>query len=203
MAAEEDKIARIRGQLKAMIDNLPKWSSFPARYVKDYEALLASLQNAGLNVLDFGIGEDHLRAKVSSFNYLTKETNYADELHIDRAPFLARMGGLLTYLDKRAAPDAATGASKADSRAFGSVSISGGNVTFGDGSHVNITNVTVAQLLAALERHVESTVADPAQKKSLLAKVSEVLRHPAATTALQVGLPQLLKLLGGGAGGAV
>jgi hypothetical protein len=113
------------------------------------------------------------------------------------------VGGLLSYLDDRAAPAAAAGASKADSRAFGSVSISGGNVTFGDGSHVNITNVTVAPLLQALEHHIESTVADPVQKKSLLAKVSEVLKHPAATTALQVGLPQLLKLVGGSAGGAI
>jgi hypothetical protein len=34
---------------------------------------------------------------------------------------------------------------------------------------------------------------EPAVKKSVLAKVGELLKHPAATRALQVGLPELLK----------
>jgi ribosomal protein S8E len=80
---------------------------------------------------------------------------------------------------------------------FGPITISGGNVTFGDGSHINITTVTAGDLLRALQAHVEATVADPATKESVLAQIGSVLKHPASTAVLQVALPELLKRLFG------
>jgi hypothetical protein len=203
MTYKDDTARRVRGRLKAMKDSLPKWATFPERYVRDYEGLVTELRNVGFDVSGFHVEPGHLRREATLSNYLTGEVTYPDEAHIDSATFLTRIGGLLSYLDDLLAPAAPAAAPKADSRAFTNVNISGGNVNFGDGSSINITTITVAQLLQALERHIESTVADPMQKKSLLAKVSEVLKHPAATTALQVGLPQLLKLLSGGEGGGI
>jgi len=196
---DRDKVKRAHVQLRAMLTSLPQWHSFPHSYVRDYERLVNELRNAGLDVTSFGVGSGHLTPKITSYDPRTNEANYAEELHIDRATFLTRAKGLLTYLDERAAP--AQAPPRGDGRAFANVSISGGNLNFGDGSSINVTNVTVMDVLHALERHIESTVMEPAVKKSVLAKVGDVLRHPATTTALQVGLPELLKKLHQSAGG--
>lgn len=190
---DKDRVRRAHGQLRAMLASLPQWHSFPHSYVRDYARLVTELRNAGLEVMSFEVGSEHLKPKITSYDARTNQANYADELHIDRATFLTRAKGLLTYLDERAAP--APGPPKVDGRAFANVTIGGGNVNFADGSSINVTNVTVVDVLHALERHIERTVMEPAVKKSVLAKVGEVLRHPATTAALQVGLPELLKKL--------
>jgi hypothetical protein len=198
---DKDRVRRAHVQLRAMLGSLPTWSTFPESYVREYGRLVTDLRNAGLDVTVFEFGSEHLRPKVTSFNYVTKEVNYADEPHIDRAKFLTRAQGLLTWLEERERGPVAPKPPMVDGRAFGNVTISGGNVNFGDGSSINVTNVTVMDVLQALERHIQSTVAEPAVKKSVLAKVGDLLRHPAATTALQVGLPELLKKVHQGAGG--
>jgi hypothetical protein len=197
---DKDRVRRAHAQLRAMLGSLPTWSTFPESYVRDYRRLVTELRDAGLDVTGFEFGSEHLQPKVASFNYLTKEVTYADELHVGRATFLTRAQGLLTYLDGRESAAAAT-PPKVDGRALANVTISGGNVNFGDGSSINMTNITVVDVLQALQRHVEGTVMEPAVKKSVLAKVGEVLRHSAATTALQVGLPELLKKIHQSAGG--
>jgi len=188
--ADNDKIARVRGQLKSWVDNLPKWSTFPERYVRDYHAHLKALGEAGLDVSDFAISSDHARRIVASSNYITGEVHYADDLHVDRSTLLSRAGGLVSYLDEKLSP-----AAKFDARAYGGVTITGGNVTFGDGSNISITTVTVSDLLRALEAHVEKAVEDPEKRSTALTKVSDFLKHPALTTVLQTALPELLKYL--------
>jgi len=196
---DKDRVRRAHVQLRAMLASLPQWHSFPHSYVRDYGRLVIELRNAGLDVMSFEVGSEHLKPKITSYDPRSNQANYADELHIDRATFLTRAKGLLTYLDDRAAP--APTPAKVDGRAFANVTISGGNVNFGDGSSINVTNITVVDVLNALERHIESTVMEPAVRKSVLAKVGDLLRHPAATTAVQVGLPELLKKIHQSAGG--
>jgi len=53
----------------------------------------------------------------------------------------------------------------------------------------------IGQVLELDERHVEKTVTDPTERKTLLAKMGDFLKHPASTTVLQTALPELLKVL--------
>src|SRR5436190_45212 len=121
--ADEDKLRRVRGQLKAMVENLPQWTSFPERYVREYLTLLNEAVKAGLeDAGDFLIDSGALRRKVIGSSP-ERGTRYADELYIDKATFMTQVRGMLHYLDERmaaAAPPAPTVAS----RSYGGVSIS-------------------------------------------------------------------------------
>lgn len=89
----------------------------------------------------------------------------------------------------------ATPASARESRSFSNITISGSTVNFGDGASINITNVTLRDVLRHLEAEIASKVSDPEQKKTLLARLRDLVGHPAFASILQLGLPELLKRL--------
>lgn len=80
------------------------------------------------------------------------------------------------------------------SRVFGNVTFAGpATVTFGDHSSINITNITVGDFLHGVEAEIEQRVADPEKRKSLLARVRDLLRSPEATEIIRIGLPEILR----------
>lgn len=188
---DADRIARARARLKSFRDSLPQWHTLPQKYVDEFHELISDLGSAGVDVRDFAVPDSALTRQVSSSNYITREVRYHPELHVERAMFLSRVDGLVEYLNRTSA--SRTTPEGRDLR-FGSINITGGNVTFGDGSHIN---VTVADLLRAVSAQIDRQVEDPEAKKSLLGKVDDLLRHPASTSVLQAGLPELLRVLTG------
>ena len=92
---------------------------------------------------------------------------------------------------------------------FGSVGSAGavtfaGNANIGQlstGSHSTqemTLNITVGQVLEALEREVEQKVTDPEKKRSLLAFLAEMKVFPELMPFLQTGVEAIGKLAGGG-----
>lgn len=89
------------------------------------------------------------------------------------------------------------------SRVFGNVTFTGpATVTFGDHSPINITKITIGDFLRGVEAEIEARVADPEERKSLLARMRDLLNSPAAGEIIRVGLPEILKRLLGSGGSA-
>lgn len=176
-----DALRRSIGRLKALRDSLPDWRHLPDSHVEDYDTILRPLLDAGADLNDLQVPREHLRLIRTGGNARTGEVRYSENRFIER-PFY------LESLD----PKIAAPTRPADR--FGGVTITGSNVTFGDGSHINIASITVGDILRALEAE-SSSIGDPEQQKSFRSRISELLKHPAATTILQTGLPELLRRL--------
>ena len=96
-----------------------------------------------------------------------------------------------------------TETSRQDSRSYRNITITGSTVNFGDGASINITNVTVGDILGRLEGEITSKVTDPEQRRTLLTRLRELVGHPAFAGILQVALPEILKRLSNAAGNAL
>lgn len=189
MSPDDDRVTRTLHRLDAWRKSLPKWHSFPIEYVTEYHGLLNQLRDAGIDVAEFYVPDSQLARVVTGGNYVTGETRYSDEPHARGDLLLGRLDGVIGYL-RESKPKAAP-----PKTAPGRVTITGGNVTFGEGAHINISTVTIGDFLHALEKHVEAQVSDPTEKRSILGRISDLLKHPAATTVIQTALPEILKQL--------
>jgi hypothetical protein len=203
---DEDRVSRARCELEAIIHNLPmkyvpSYNIVGEDTVVQYQGVLDELTSAGLDVSRFrfergslkpgGVAQSYARTTIDH-NQPPREAPAPRGLFANRSRFLTAADGLLRYLREREAPAMSNAP---EGRSFSGFNINATNVTLGDGSAINITTITISQLLEALREHVDRTVHDPAQKKTLIGKISDVLKHPAATTALQASLPELLKVL--------
>jgi len=117
-----------------------------------------------------------------------------------RAIFLSYVRGAVDYVRPLLHPEPSLAPPR---QARGDGTISGGNVTFGHGASINITTLTVADIMHAIQQAAASAVSDPEQRESFLSKLREVRKHPAATTILQTSLPELLRRLSRPGGPAI
>lgn len=185
------RLKTILGRMRAFQQSLPeRWTAFPARYAEEYGRMIEDLRRAGFETT-------HL-ALPAGAAYLTRERGLLPP-QIDRTVLMSAVSGAIAFIESML--EKSENEPFGPAAGFGPIIISGGNVTFGDGSNVNITTVTMGDLLKGLQSHVEATApdpGDPSKKESLLAQINNLLKHPASTTILQVGVPELLKRLFGG-----
>jgi hypothetical protein len=174
--------------LKALRASLPDHAFLSEHYVTEFSDILHQLTNAGLDVNEYYVPQRLLAPRIAGFNSVTGETRYTEKSFVEWAFFLSRLGGLLEYLNPE------TPAPPATSHRIGDITITGSNVTLGDGAHINITNVTVRDILRAADRAAE-LIENPEQRLSFRKRVGAILSHPMAATVLQMGVPELLRRL--------
>ncbi len=94
-------------------------------------------------------------------------------------------------------PDAPPARAGSAGHTYGAVTITGGNVSFGDGTTMNITSVTLGDLFRRIESEVEAKVSDPKEKRSILDRLKDLTKNPAFAIILQTALPEILKHIPG------
>jgi len=92
-----------------------------------------------------------------------------------------------------------TGKKRSSGSKFGGVNIAqAGTVVMGDKNIVaKIDSITVSDFLKVLESQIQEQVQDPQQKATLLQKIEDISRNPAANTVLGQTLGHILRVLMG------
>jgi hypothetical protein len=171
----DDQVRKSLARLEALAVSLSASStSYPERYVLEFNTELEKLSSSGVAVDDFAIRPHDLGRIMTGGNYATGETHASTELHVEGPILRSRLAGVLAYLRP---------------------TVSEGDVSFADGSIINITTVTVERLVRELAKQIEAKVHDPEARRVLLGRISDVLKHPASTTVLQTTLSEILKAM--------
>jgi hypothetical protein len=95
--ANVDILRRAYSRLLALKQNLPKSSSVEEKYVREYHAIIDSLEKEGFELTEFKISVSEVRNRVTSYNYLSGEKMYSDKRYVEKSFFASKLDALLGY----------------------------------------------------------------------------------------------------------
>ena len=94
------EIAKAYSRLNAFVQTVEGLTDVQVkeRYVDEYHSIIDQVSTASSSGLaEFRIGENDVRQRVSTSNYVTGAKTYSADKYIDRALLLMKARGLLTY----------------------------------------------------------------------------------------------------------
>ena len=69
------------------------------KYVQEYHKILASLGEAGMEIMEFKIPDSELKQSWSSTNFISGEVEYNDYKEVEQTYFLYKLDSIIAYLN--------------------------------------------------------------------------------------------------------